>query len=263
MVGKLLTLVSALCLWSKTSYEIDQNRLLFWRKVEGTSNLTQNVLQIKSIDEHETGSCESNISLSMIECITKPGPSDGIADNCQGLIGLFRTAGGPYAAVIMESADAEHIGTGVRRVKEIGLIKVPGSGTPTAFSSDGRARIELHDEEVRLMQETFSEHSFYFSTKPNLFDVTKNTQANALSRMQGQSSSIGSCDSRFFWNHDIASPVLAAGGESLITPICNIWTDTIPLKVEGQTHNLTLVARRSRFRQGPRYAHRHGDVVCC
>lgn len=254
MAGPWLSVLSALCIWGQqlTHYQIDEDRIRFWKgNLENTDEPSPS-LELSSVySQTSSVSVATRVSRQSIS-------DDSNVGSCQGLIGIFCTMGVSYAGIIVDSTASDDIGPGVRRVKEIALIRVPGQ-TETASSIKAATRanrddpdfLSTNEEEINLMKDAFAQHSFYFSAQPSLFDVTRNTQSNALHR-NNNTNAVESCDSRFFWNNDIASSIVAAGAAEFITPICNIWSDTIAIDVAGSQHNFTLVSRRSRFRQGPR-----------
>lgn len=202
-----------------------------------------------------------------------------------GVVGIFSVPGGAsrFLAVIRDAVPAEHLGEGVRRVREIGLIHIPSAPAPvattTSSSSSSNAstyradpQLELKERELfDTLRRTFARHSFYFSTGP--YDISRTLQSNRL-QPRSMHCSISSppstaaalspgidCDPRFFWNLDVARPLIEAGCGAVVTPIVNMWTQSTYLEGAQSTNNtklrdpytLTLIARRSRFRQGPRY----------
>jgi SacI homology domain len=74
------------------------------------------------------------------------------------------------------------------------------------------------------------------------------------------------CDERFFWNLNVLSDLIDTPGidERWITPVTNMWvsSEDITLKMKKSPGNdeeveekflLTLISRRNRRRQGPRF----------
>jgi hypothetical protein len=191
-----------------------------------------------------------------------------------GAVGIFRVpqSSSQFLAIIKDALPAEHIGKGVFKVKEIGLIRIPGTGivhTPEEREPDagpgGGSGAELSDEERNafdMLRRTFARHSFYFSTGE--YDVSRTLQSNLLRCRSSIAARSLDCDPRFFWNRDVARPLIDAGCKDLVTPIVNMWTQSlvldggcdpkIPPQRPRKPYILTLIARRSRFRQGPRYS---------
>jgi hypothetical protein len=160
--------------------------------------------------------------------------------SCEGLIGIFSTGQRLFAALILESIPCTFISEGVRKVTEIGIVQINrGLSKP------------VYDDDLFLIRNTLARHSFYFST--GSFDVSRTFQANAFSKSDNsQDSWILRGDSRYIWNINWAGSVIAAGGVKFTVPVVNAWATCTPLEYRGETHNLTLITRRSRFRQGLR-----------
>lgn len=245
MTGHWLSVLSVLSTWGQTFYEINDSSIRFWKDNPQFLNGSSDMLVLSA------SKSSLDVNIEVIRSTAANAPIRNSCQSCQGLVGVFQVAGGPYAAVIIDSAECDDIGPGVRRIKELGLMKVPSMDRPV--SSKQLHAVLAHEEAQRLLREAFAEHSFYFSTQPERFDVTRNTQSNAVSQLQHQTYLVENCDPRFFWNRKLAASIVAAGAGSLVVPISNIWTDTIPIAVSTDAqHNLTLVSRRSRLRQGPR-----------
>ena len=236
---------------ANVQYCVGPHCVTFWKATDVSRRV------VMTASEPDNSSNESaNVHVRLYNSSEKEVQMDpaAVKGSCEGLIGVFCTAKGPYASVILDSTLSSTIGKGVRRINEIGLIRIPGRSSNDG--SKGRDTVIAKPEretDFHLMEDAYSKHSFYYSSLPQEFDVTRNTQSNALCPNKTMQSPICACDSRFCWNYDIASLVVRAGGGDMISPICNIWTDTIPIKHEEQYHNFTIVSRRSRLRQGPRF----------
>ena len=77
-------------------------------------------------------------------------------------------------------------------------------------------------------------------------------------------SSWQSCDERFFWNLNVLSNLIDTPNidSRWITPVTNMWVSSEEITVKIKSDNgvikdekfvLSLVSRRNRRRQGPRY----------
>ena len=87
-------------------------------------------------------------------------------------------------------------------------------------------------------------------------------------RKQGQHRAFtwADADERFFWNLNLYHPIIHDPiASNFITPVSNIWAESKEFELSGKQFRLTLISRRSRMRQGPRYVKRgvdeNGDVA--
>jgi hypothetical protein len=217
------------------------------------------------------------------------GLSEKNSSTFYGTVGIFRVprSSSQFLAIIKDAVPAEHIGEGVFKVKEIGLIRIPRASVHTTEprtgpESENASDVKLSDEErdaFEMLRRTFARHSFYFSS--GAYDVSRTLQSNVLrARVRAVNASAAArsldCDPRFFWNHDVARPLIDAGCKDLVTPIINMWTqsfvvgghrDRTKMASLRKQCILTLIARRSRFRQGPRYSikiniYESDDALC-
>jgi hypothetical protein len=185
--------------------------------------------------------------------------------SCHGILGLHQLAGCHLIAVIADSTEAIEVPIpGIRKVSSVQLVDVPmsngSSATATAISPQVERDGRLHrspDKLKQLLQDAFHMHVFYFSTGD--YDISRSLQSNFdLVSSSPSSSSIGAADrllgveSRFFWNLNNIGSMVAAGCHDFVTPVVNAWIGSETIEQGGIRYNLTLIARRSRRRQGPR-----------
>ena len=112
-------------------------------------------------------------------------------------------------------------------------------------------------EAERLLTETLRKHSFVFSSSGN-YDVTKCLQANVLDHIESNSGH--HYDERFFWNYNSNKLFLDLGLDAFVTPVTNAFITNDVIQTGDQKYQLTLISRRSRRRQGPRYIKRGSDA---
>jgi phosphatidylinositol 4-phosphatase len=176
----------------------------------------------------------------------------------EAIFGLLELPHGNFLAAIKESEPVESLGPGVRKILQIELIEVP----PYYRRTNSKARRE-GSRAMMLLTKAFSSHNFYFSS--STYDVTRTAQENALDPLDEEEPLWSKGDHRFFWNINLVKPLLDAGLASWISPVVNLWSASNPINVGGMDFDVTLVSRRSRRRQGPRYIKRgiddNGDVA--
>ena len=195
---------------------------------------------------------------------------DGVYER---IFGVYKLPAGHCVAFVKRSEPVASFVSGaheVRKVVEISFVEVPTAAASSAAvagaggtgAANNEAMLEKQRDAVALMQEAFARHSFYFSTS-DIFDVTRTMQSNAARDASASSSAPlwQSCDERFFWNLNAVSDLVDAPGlrGGWVTPFVNAWVATQTLTVGRQAFNLTLISRRSRRRQGPRYIKRGSD----
>ena len=180
-------------------------------------------------------------------------------EQIEAVFGIFNLPLNSYLAVITNSLPADNIGKGVREIQSIDLIEIPSSKTKHDKSKELEQK-----ESINLLKKAFSSHNFYYSN--DKYDVTRNVQNNRLNPILDNEPKWIKADDRFFWNINIISPIVDAGFSNWITPVCNLWTSSKNISTISNDDNdnnsifeLTLVSRRSRQRQGPRYIKRGID----
>jgi hypothetical protein len=176
------------------------------------------------------------------------------------IFGIYKLPGGYCVAFIKRSEPATDFisdSFGVRRVKEVSFVLIPSAaGEPVP----GTELWTRHRDAIALMESTFTRHDLYFST--GHLDVTRNLQSNyqefgASSKEEMITPSWRHCDERFFWNLNVISDLINVPGlnDQWITPVTNAWvaTEEIIAGKNNEKFMLSLISRRSRRRQGPRY----------
>lgn len=171
----------------------------------------------------------------------------------EAIFGIFTLPSGVFLALITNSIPAEAMAFGVREIKEVDLILIPGSksGEPVVNVTSSIR----HEKDLHLLRKAFARHSFYFSS--GSFDVTRNTQSNFL--LPSTNLWESSANEHFFWNSKLVRPFIEANLSRWVVPITNAWVSTRNLTINGTNLSITLVSRRSRSRQGPRYLKRGID----
>ena len=111
-------------------------------------------------------------------------------------------------------------------------------------------RLQLYQKQVyseNLLLSTVYRHSFYF-THGNDYDLLRTLQANHL---QSKPSEIAST-SHFSWNENVTSAL--SPHPAFYTTFINAYIDHQVLTFANESYVLTLISRRSKNRQGPRYS---------
>lgn len=164
---------------------------------------------------------------------------------CHGVFGVYDLPGGHYVAVIKDSQLCTDLGIGVRKVTKVELVKVPGKAT-----SSERWNTTAVDEQQELaealLRNTLRQHTFYMSVDKG-YDLTRTYQSNVV----GGVSQLP--DERFFWNLNCAKPLLEQNCSDFVVPVINAWTAAANMAHNGEAYSYTLISRRGRRRQGPRF----------
>jgi hypothetical protein len=108
-----------------------------------------------------------------------------------------------------------------------------------------------------ILLQTMNRHEFYFSV--GKYDILKSYQANNVRKALSKEDTD---DDSFFWNKDVIEPLLNSSLVSksvFFTKFCNAHIDSTDVKVGNENYHFTLVSRRSKNRQGPRYLKRGAD----
>lgn len=182
----------------------------------------------------------------------------------QGIFGIYQLPSGYFLALIKSSTNATAFPaeSGVREIREISLIKIPGA-QPTPMSA---LQMERQRDALNMLLEAVSKHTFYFThiIASHGFDVTRSTQSrmdmvehlslDTRSQLQWRC-----CDERFFWNFNLLTPLIDAGLDDWVVPVTNAWASSKDIVVGGKAFQLSLISRRSRHRQGQRYIKRGAD----
>ena len=185
------------------------------------------------------------------------------------IFGIYKLPVGHCIAMVKSSEPVSSFISGsylVRKVTEITFVTIPPGRNDKEPGDEDDEIKEKQKSAIALMQETFSRHSFYFSTS-EVYDVTRNLQSNLDYQYITRKRALTvpplwqTCDERFFWNLNVVSDLIDVpelhGG--WITPMMNAWVSSETIVINRQTLTLTLISRRSRRRQGPRYIKRGSD----
>ena len=210
---------------------------------------------------------EGTVHVDVLDNSSSPGVT--YDDSYERIFGIYKLPVGHCIAMVKSSEPVSSFISGsylVRKVTEITFVAIPPSNKDTEGNADDEELKEKQKTAIALMQETFSRHSFYFSTN-EVYDVTRNLQSNLDYQYIARKRALTvlplwqTCDERFFWNLNVVSDLIDVpelhGG--WITPMMNAWVSSETVHVNKQALMLTLISRRSRRRQGPRYIKRGSD----
>lgn len=176
--------------------------------------------------------------------------------NAEAIFGLYKLNHKYFLCVVSDSEPANLLDpiTGIREVKEMKFIALTRS-SKTSNQDDKNISL-LEQKTLQLLVEAARRHTFYYSTSS--YDVTRTVQFNCLTYSK---SSWRSSDDRYFWNFNPVGEMISQGVDDVwITPVVNAWITTESIAYRGHNLTLTLISRRSRLRQGPRYVKRGVDA---
>jgi SacI homology domain len=118
------------------------------------------------------------------------GELDIYQSSYEGIFGVYKLPLAYCIAFIKSSEPANNFlggNYGVRNIKEISYVVIPSA--PSSVSVPGstvsftyQSESAKQKEAISLMQNTFSRHSFYYSSR--FFDVTRNLQSNSFQHFQ-------------------------------------------------------------------------------
>lgn len=171
-----------------------------------------------------------------------------------GVFGVFKLPQGYCLGVITSSIPVPSAPIqDIHAIESVNFIKIPHS----RINNDEKLRIKQTETE-RMLLETLRKHSLLFSTTGR-YDVTKNLQANVLDNTEPNSRI--RCDERFFWNLNSNKLFLDSGLDSFVTPVTNAFVTNKEIQCgdNKKKYQLTMISRRNRNRQGPRYMKRGSD----
>ena len=120
----------------------------------------------------------------------KSGEFDIYQSSYEGIFGVYKLPLSYCIAFIKSSEPANNFlggNYGVRSIKEISYVVIPSTSNSvtvpgSAVSFTYQSESAKQREAISLMQNTFSRHSFYYST--GFFDVTRNLQSNSFQHLQ-------------------------------------------------------------------------------
>jgi len=174
----------------------------------------------------------------------------------EAIYGIYHFLKGSYIALLVESEVWVSVPKiNIRKTKKI--IVVPLFQSEVVLSESQQSDEKQY---LELLQLGFKEHGFYYSAD---FDLTHSQQRLAklrLSKGLNTASPWKTADSRFFWNLDVVSDLIACAASRWIVPFMSAHIEVRPDCVIGE-HSFTLlfVSRRSRYNQGCRFFKRGID----
>ena len=171
--------------------------------------------------------------------------SSVLNSTAEAVFGFFVLPSGCFLALVTKSVPAYHIGPSVKEIKEVDLVLVPETNRTVAQSNSQRSA------DLTLLRKTFARHDFYYSS--GQFDATRSYQSNVLHPRNNSDRELPYNDNLFFWNWNLVLPFDEATAYEWITPISNAWSSSKEIIINGDKFALTIVSRRSRRMQGPRY----------
>ncbi|KAJ1422531.1 SacI homology domain-containing protein [Ochromonadaceae sp. CCMP2298] len=194
-----------------------------------------------------------------------------------GIFGFYKLPEGHFVALIAASSSVDVPLPGIRKVEGISLVKIPSSRREAVMGKDSTAPTRQADA-VRLLMKAFKRHQFYFSRGE--YDISRTFQENSIERernmretsesegesesesgSKGEGSPWRLSDERFFWNLNTVAPLIKADCGSFVTPVVNAWIASERVSFRGTDYTFTLLSRRGRRRQGPRYIKRGSDEL--
>ena len=156
------------------------------------------------------------------------------------IFGFYDLPAGKYMLVVSRSECIEsEIFKDIRKVQEFKLIKIDNQRKTSRETKEKQKFAEM------ILLQTLKRHTFYFS-RAN-YDILQSYQANFYQL------DINEPD-YFFWNKDVIDPLLRQDEFSpFVTKFCNAFMKSIDLEIETQIYRFTLISRRAKARQGPRF----------
>jgi hypothetical protein len=242
----------------------------------------------RALEMHHAPSSTSQIESRFIETGVTGGDgssnssitSDSVDVSFDAIFGIYPLLSGPFVAIILESEPRVqgHSAVDFRRATSVAVLPL--------FANGKRLTPQQQRDEAQylaLLNEAFANHTFYFS---HTHDVTQTLQRlSALKpKLSGSgggltSSSSGDsttwlysslrgsavprwkqADPRFFWNRGVLGTLIKAEAHEFVTPVMSAFVSMKPsISAAGLNLSLLFVSRRSRFRQGSRFARRGAD----
>jgi hypothetical protein len=167
----------------------------------------------------------------------------------EGIFGVFNCRNEYFLAYVTKSIGISDIGIGVRMIKDIKLVRIPG----LPYDNTNKRQSKHF---ISLLTETFNSHSFLYSTDSNNYDITRNAQSNLQypHTYHAFEDYTKYCNLKFFWNYNQLLPLINAGmNMNLSFPVTNAWVSTKHITLNNTAYVLSLVSRRSKEHQGTRY----------
>jgi len=207
--------------------------------------------------------------------------ADPYSISCEGIFGVYKLPAGSYLAVIKQADSVKNIPIpGIKRIRSIELVKIPITHNPLHKAHKvNQTQIEIDQKNAEhVLLGAFKQHTFYYSTSG--YDLTRTYQSNMMSLNANSTSALDShtfhttpsptpppttptthhgtdwsnIEEQFCWNLNTIAPFLDAQCTSLVTPVVNGFIESTNMTHNGEEYTFMLISRRSRRRQGPRYA---------
>lgn len=172
----------------------------------------------------------------------------------EAIFGIYELLSGYYVALVVESEPYVSIPSfSLRNVKKILVVPLFRGGR---VLSESKQKDE--NRYLQLLHMGFSEHQFYFSLNHH---ATLTQQRIAKLNPSEANGPIYSCaDSRFFWNESLMQDFVKEGAHEWIVPFMSAYIEYRPdLEIDGSDFSMLFITRRSKCRQGCRFARRGID----
>lgn len=187
------------------------------------------------------------------------------------VFGFYEMPMGTYMLLVTDVQPVLNIPiAGVVQATRFKLIKIPHSSS----NSDGGDKASSAKWSIQTLQQqramesllldTVKKHQFYYSV--GKYDILRTYQENKRRNSSVEASTIEARDlwnrdgnDRFFWNQNRVLPLISAGCDHLVVKICSAWIGSFSFTVQDVPFSFTLISRRSKVRQGPRYIKRGID----
>lgn len=180
----------------------------------------------------------------------------------EAIYGIYHFLRGAYIALLVESEVWVSLPKmNIRRAKS---IIVRPLFQAEVILTDSQQSDE--NEYLELLRRGFKDHSLFYS---NDFDVTQSQQRLAKLRISKSFNTTNpwkTADSRFFWNLEVVSDLIACSASKWITPFMSAHIEIRPdCTIDEHNFTLLFISRRSRYNQGCRFFKRgvdaNGDVA--
>lgn len=171
----------------------------------------------------------------------------------EAIFGIYDLLGGSYVAVVTESEPyVAAAGLEIRRAKQISIVPL--------FHGSSLSQGRKKDEEIYLdlLQKTFSQHKFFYSST---FEITHTQQRIAKFRQYQLIEPMWiRAEPAFFWNRDLILELIKKRADDWIVPFMSGHIDYEPqCQADDEKFDLLFISRRSKFRQGCRFTKRGID----
>eukprot|EP01032_Pedospumella_encystans_P017612 gene17612-20065_t len=185
--------------------------------------------------------------------------------SCEGVFGIYKLPAGSFLAIIKRADAVSDVPLpGLKEIKEIQLVKIPSVSNRhlhPEWANETHISSEQAQAEATLMN-AFQQHTLYYADSD--YDLTRTYQSNMLhSSKPAESSKVDwtRVEEKFCWNMNAIAPFLEANCTSFVTPVVNAYIATTNMTHNQKPYKVTLISRRSRRRQGPRYIKRGSDEL--